>query len=220
MIRINLLGRARPRVRRPIQLTGPWLSVLLVVPLLVVLVYGFVRYYGIDFGFWAMEGLEPQITRLKSEIQELEAKKLQMANVQQEMQRLDAEKAKHEARLEVIRNLERNQAAPVLLLDGVGRMVNLSETVWLTSMVDQGGGKIELKGVAASVEAVANLMTNLGRSQYFKDIEIKETAQQGQGELVSLFEFSLSVTFEMPAPEPEAGQETEAQPTSSAAGGP
>jgi Tfp pilus assembly protein PilN len=72
-------------------------------------------------------------------------------------------------------------------------------------MVERPGGKIEFKGNAGSIEAIADLMTDLNRSVYFKDVEIKQSTQQSQSnaENAGTFEFTLEAVFALPVPEEE-----------------
>src|SRR3989304_3089153 len=67
-------------------------------------------------------------------------------------------------------------AVPVL--EAVGNTVSLTETLWLTNMDEQADNTIQFKGVAASVDAVANFITNLNRSGYFQNVEMKESVQK------------------------------------------
>jgi len=54
------------------------------------------------------------------------------------------------------------------------------------------GAVINLQGTALSSTAVANLMTNLKKSNYFKSIEIKETYQDEQIKDMQAFQFSIT----------------------------
>ena len=54
--------------------------------------------------------------------------------------------------------------------------MNNTEAVWLNSMKDQ-GASVDIEGMALSTDAVANLISNLQKTGYFRNIEIKETFQ-------------------------------------------
>ena len=194
MIRINLLGRERPKVYRPIQLTGPWLSVLFVIPLLVTATYVIIRY----------DQVAGKNEELRAEIAALQAKKKEMEALQAEMKRIQAEEAKVRARIAVIEELQRNQSGPSVLLGDLGARVSQTDTVWLTELTERPGGQIEFKGNAGSVEAIADLITNLGKSEYFNNIEFKESKQVKAGqENEGTYQFTLTAVFAMPKPEPE-----------------
>ena len=91
----------------------------------------------------------------------------------------------------IIDQLRAKQTGPVDLLNTVGSTVNNTEAVWLNWMKDQGGA-IDLEGLALSQDAVANLITNLQKTGYFKNVEIKETFQDAQVKEVQAFLFTLS----------------------------
>ncbi len=208
MIRINLLGRPRPKVKRPFQLKGPLLAIPAVVALLL----------AVGFGIWRLGGINSEIDDLQQKITVFERQKAEMAQLQQQMQALEAQEAQLLARLNVINELERNQQGPIILLESIGLTVSRTESIWLTSMIEQPGGKIEFKGNAGSIEAIADLMTDLNRSVYFKDVEIKESAQQSlsNAEEAGTFKFTLEAVFALPVPEEE---KEEGAATDSAAGG-
>jgi Tfp pilus assembly protein PilN len=172
------------------------------------------------FGLWRLGVINAKIDQLNVEIRGFEQDKAEMAQIQQQMQALDAQAAMLQARLKVINDLERNQQGPIILLESVGVSVSKSETIWLTSMIEQQGGKIEFKGNAGSMEAIADLMTEFNRSAYFKDVEIKESTQQALGDAddAGTFEFTLEAVFALPVPE-EEGEVAEDAAAASAAGG-
>ena len=58
----------------------------------------------------------------------------------------------------------------------LGETVNGTEAVWLSKM-DDTGPSVNLEGTALSTDAVANLIANLQKTGFFKNVEIKETYQ-------------------------------------------
>jgi Tfp pilus assembly protein PilN len=58
----------------------------------------------------------------------------------------------------------------------IGETVNNTEAVWLNKMNDP-ADQVAMEGMALSTDAVANLIANLQKTGYFKNIEIKETFQ-------------------------------------------
>jgi len=63
--------------------------------------------------------------------------------------------------------------------------------VWLQSMKDQ-GANIDIEGTALSTDAVATLITNLQKTKYFRNIEIKETFQDEGIKDMQAFQFTLT----------------------------
>jgi Tfp pilus assembly protein PilN len=92
-------------------------------------------------------------------------------------------------RFDIIDQLRASQVGPVPLLASLSDTVNKSAGVWLLNMKDD-GASVSLDGVALGPNAVANLMTNLRRSGYFKNVELHETLQENNPKLQT-FSFSL-----------------------------
>ena len=93
--------------------------------------------------------------------------------------------------MDVIDQLRQNQTGPVSLLAMISDTVNETEAVWLNSMQDQ-GANVAIDGTAWSSAAVANLITNLQKTGYFKNIEIKETYQDETVRDMQAFQFTLT----------------------------
>ncbi len=188
MIRINLaVERQRPKVKRRVAVPGAFLFIVVLLAAVIGL--------GVLAGFWY--AYDKQKADLEQQKTVLEAKRAQLAKMEQEIKNFEAKKAELDGRINVINTLKANQTGPVHMLEALGDTVSATETVWLTAMTDK-GGEIEMKGMAGSVEAVANLITNLGRSAYFKNVEIKEAVQKTTRDGPPNFEFTLSVTFALP----------------------
>ena len=77
------------------------------------------------------------------------------------------------------------------LLNTIGQTVNGTEAVWLNTMKTQ-GPNISIQGTALSADAVANLIANLQKTGYFKNIEIKETFQDEGVKDMQAFQFELT----------------------------
>ena len=88
-------------------------------------------------------------------------------------------------RFDVIDQLRASQAGPVPLLTSLSDTVNKTEGVWLLNMRDD-GASVALDGVALGPNPVANLMTNLRRSGYFKNVELHETFQEDTPEAANI----------------------------------
>ncbi len=190
MIRINLLGRPRPKVKRRVALAGTLQLVLFIVPVLVAVVVLVLQ----------LILIKSDISKLQADIEQKESEKRTMAQLEKEIKEYEEEQRRLQGRLDVIENLKRNQAGPVRLLEAVGNTVSLTETLWLTNMDEQADSTIQFKGVAGSVDAVANFITNLNRSGYFQNVEIKESVQKDSKEGLANFEFTLTAKFVLPAP--------------------
>lgn len=188
MIRINLLGRARPRVKRRIAIAGTLQLALFLIPL--VLAIGALGVHN--------HLIVGEITELQQKIDEANRQKLTMAQLQKEIKEFEEKQGALQTRLNVIEELRRSQKGPSQLLDALGDTVNRTETLWLTRL-DERGTKITLEGVAGSVNAVANFITNLHGSGFFENVEIKEAVQSTDNPSLQNYTFSLSCDFVLKA---------------------
>jgi Tfp pilus assembly protein PilN len=101
--------------------------------------------------------------------------------------------------VKVIDSLRASQSGPVDLLTEVSATVNKTDEVWLNSLSDV-GADVNVDGTALSANAVANLMTNLMKTGYFKSVEIKETFQDEQQKRIQAFNFTLTCSKQTAAP--------------------
>jgi Tfp pilus assembly protein PilN len=104
--------------------------------------------------------------------------------------------------------------------------VSRTDTLWLTS-VDRKGNALTINGSAGSINAVANYITQLKRSGYFQQVEIKESHQDDSNKAVQIFLFTLdrsvrSAAIRQAAPMPRptrSGRTGKAAPAANTAGG-
>jgi type IV pilus assembly protein PilN len=87
--------------------------------------------------------------------------------------------------------LRSNQSGPVNLLAMIGETVNNTEAIWLNNLKDQ-GTSVDIEGMALSSDAVANLITNLQKTGYFRTVEIKESMQDETVKDMQAFIFTLT----------------------------
>jgi hypothetical protein len=97
----------------------------------------------------------------------------------------------YQRRVDVIKQLHDGQTGPVNLMAMMGETINNTEAVWLNRMDDQ-GTSVNLEGTALSTDAVANLIANLQKTGFFKNVEIKETYQDEQVKEMQAFQFTLT----------------------------
>ena len=121
-----------------------------------------------------------------------EQKNRELADVKSRYLERQRQADAYKRRVDVIDQLRAQQTGgPVPLLNMIGETVNGTEAVWLNSMKDQ-GASVDIEGMALSTSAVANLITNLQKTGYFKNIEIKETYQDDTYKEIQAFQFTLS----------------------------
>ena len=92
------------------------------------------------------------------------------------MDRFESEKSVLQQRIDVIEALQRNRTgAQELAADGRQHR-RARRWLWLTSL-DRTGDSLDIEGEAASINAVANFITQMKRSGYFDKVEIKNAKE-------------------------------------------
>jgi len=189
MIRINLLGVPKPKgkkgpaVNMPSfelgNLGGPVLQVAVVL-----LITGLV-----NAGYWYK--LHREQIAIAALMQRAEQKNNELAEIKTKYLARQKQADAYKRRVDVIDQLRQNQTGPVSLLAMIGDTVNGTEAVWLNSMQDQ-GANVAIDGTALSSDAVANLISNLQKTGFFRNIEIKESFQDDNIKDMQAFQFTLT----------------------------
>jgi type IV pilus assembly protein PilN len=190
MIRINLLGSPKPKggkksvaVNMPSMDMGSAGSPLLQVVAVLAIVGA------VNGVYWYRLDHEKQA--IASQMQVAEQKNRELADIKARFMERQRQADAYKRRVDVIDQLRSNQMGPVNLLAMIGETINNTEAVWLSSMKDE-GNNVAIDGMALSSDAVANLISNLQRTGYFKNIEIKETAQDAGVKDMQAFQFTLT----------------------------
>jgi Tfp pilus assembly protein PilN len=188
MIRINLLGRTRPKAQRttvPLEATLQY--VLLIIALAVSL--------GALYGHYLL--LDRENTIFVTHIQRQQAEKARLEQIKQQVDNFEKQRAVLQQRIDVIEALQRDRTGGQELLEAIANTVSRTDTLWLTS-VDRKGNALTIVGSAGSINAVANYITQLKRSGYFQTVEIKESHQDDSNKAVQIFLFTLTAQFGLP----------------------
>jgi type IV pilus assembly protein PilN len=189
MIRINLLGIAKPKNRRAGAPPAPAIEIgdvgspmvkILVAVFLAAAVNGYEWYY-----------LNHKAQTIASKMALAEQENRELSDVKAKYLERQKQADNYKRRVDVIDQLRAAQHGPVDLLNTIGDTINGTEAVWLSTMKDQ-GAQISIEGMALSTDAVANLIANLQKTGYFKNIEIKETYQDDQVKNMQAFQFTLT----------------------------
>ncbi len=189
MIRINLLGSPKPKGKKSAgvsmpsvdlgNLGGPILQVTVVL-----LLAGAVNY-----GYWYKLDQEQKSIAVQTRL--AEQKNHELADIKVKYLERQRQAEAYKRRVDVIDQLRNTQTTPVALLAMVADTVNGTEAVWLNSMQDQ-GANVAIDGMALSSDAVANLITNLQKTGFFRNIEIKESYQDEHVKDMQAFQFTLT----------------------------
>jgi|SRR5215470_8289528 len=204
MIRINLLGQARPKAaRRPVD-TGAALPIVFVGAGLVLggLVLGYI------YLSW-----QKQLSAENDKIKALKAQKAELQQIKAQVEEFDAQKKLLQVRVDTIEKLQRDRTGGQELLDMVANTVSRTENLWLTDM-NRKGNVLNVTGASASINSVANFITAMKRSGYFQKVEIEESRQDEKSSAIQTFTFKLNAEI---APQGAAGAASPAKPASAPA---
>jgi type IV pilus assembly protein PilN len=144
---------------------------------------------GVNGTYWYR--LDHQSIDIAANMKVAEQKNRELAGVKAKYLERQKQADNYKHRVDVIDQLRKAKTGPVNLLNTIGQTVNGTEAVWLNTMKTQ-GASISIQGMALSADAVANLIANLQKTGYFKNIEIKETFQDESVKDMQAFQFELT----------------------------
>ena len=191
MIRINLLGSPKPKGKKS---SGPALTMPsfelgnlggpIVQVAAVLLIAG-----ALNYGYWYQLDREKKSIDVQSRL--AEQKNRELADIKVRYLERQKQADSYKRRVDVIDQLRASQTGPLNLLAMIGDTINGTEAVWLNTLQDQ-GASVAIDGTALSSDAVANLISNLQKTGYFKNIEIKESFQDESVKDMQAFQFTLT----------------------------
>ena len=194
MIRINLLGRDRPKTT---QQAVPLEATLQIVCLVAALTLSL----GVLYFHW--RSMNQEILEVRSHIQKQTGEKARLQGLKDQVDEFERQRAVLQQRINVIEELQRNRTGGQELLSAVANTVSRTDTLWLTSL-DRKGDALTIQGTAGSINSVANFITQLKNSGYFNQVEIKESIQDQKNTAVETFTFILTAQFTLPQAQPAA----------------
>ncbi len=189
MIRINLLEVPKAKGKRSSMPSMPTIEVgdMGSPRLKVLLAFGLAA----AFNLYTWYHLDAQKKSIEQNMAKAEQKNRELADVKARYMARQREAENYKRRVDVIDQLRKDQAGPVNLMAMVGETVNNTEAVWLNNMKDQ-GASVDIEGMALSSDAVANLISNLQKTGFFRTVEIKESVQDEQIKDMQAFQFTLT----------------------------
>lgn len=184
MIRINLLGvpKSKKAKRQAISIGVGGVNTMAAGVVIAALFAG-----GNYFYYYKLNSTSQQ---LQKDLDSAKRENAELAGVKAKYQEREKQFQLYDRRVKVIHQLQAAQNGPSELLSTVATTVNNTDAVWLASMTED-ANNINLSGTAISANAVANLITNLKKSNYFKTVEIKETYQDSGVKDIQAFTFTL-----------------------------
>ena len=182
MIKINLLREeiAPERKRPSISVSEKRKNHIFV--LLIVISLGAIGYL-----WWRVER---QIAILDRNIRIAEQRRVKLEGIIKEVKTFEEQKKDLQRKLDLIVNLQKNQASPVPLMQQVSDL--LPPEVWLHSIRQQ-GNVTNLEGSAVSYNAIATFLENLNQSGNVQpgSVNLVNAEERSPGEI----RFSLSWVF-------------------------
>jgi type IV pilus assembly protein PilN len=170
MIRINLLPYRESRKKESILRQ---INIFLVVFFIVFVV---LLYYSIWLGN-KIEDLNTKIQNTKTLLTQAETQAKKVDQIKNELEKLGH-------KIDVIKNIEMNRRAPVLLLENMTKMVAEADSdnkpvkrLWFTSF-EASGRKVNIKGIALDNKTIADFMSRLEDSKLYKNVNLKTITQQ------------------------------------------
>lgn len=202
MIRINLLpyreSRKKESILRQINI---FLAVFFIV--FVILVF---------YSIWLGNTIEDLNTKIKNTKRLLTQAETQAKKVDQIKNEL--EKLGH--KIDVIKNIEMNRRAPVLLLENMTKMVAEADSdnkpvkrLWFTDF-EESGGKVNIKGIALDNKTIADFMSRLEDSKLYTNVNLKTITQQKVNKL-NLKKFQIDCV-RSPLKKPEKKNDVDTKP--------
>jgi Tfp pilus assembly protein PilN len=199
MIRINLLGQARPKAaKKTVPLEATVQIMFLVVAILLA---------GVILGITYFQE-QRDLEATNKTISQLRAEKASLQQIKTDVDRFEGEKTVLLQRIDVIETLQRNRSGGQDLLQMVANTVVRVDTLWLTSL-ERKGDALNIEGQAGSINGVANFITQLKRSGYFDKVEITEAKESDIIKTAETFGFKMTAVV---SPTSAAGQ-AKAHPT-------
>lgn len=190
MIRINLLGLPRQKKGKRgaaaaaaepgMPGEGPGALIFLVAGLII----------GVGVLYYLYNDANKTAQQLATDMTAANAEGTRLAGVKVKYEQRKAEADAFDKRVKVIDQLRQDQSGPVKMLNTIGDSVNNTDAVWLSEMTEK-GNELNIDGTALSTIAVANLITTLKHTGYFKSVEIKSAAQDATNKDMQSFQFTL-----------------------------
>jgi len=181
MIRINLLpaeGRKRSRkIALPSVSGGAVVWTVVAVGI----------YAAVVFSISALQARTIKEYDKKIEVAKEESAKLapQLAKIR----KLTREREEVSKRLNIIATLDRDRYLRVALLNDLS--MSVPANCWLTKVTEAGGTRVSVEGITFSNFTIADLMSNMEKSDRFANVALK-VAEEGEIEGHKVVKFSLN----------------------------
>lgn len=185
MVKINLLPVRAAAKRESLKIQAV-IAVLMLVLLLIIIAFLHMSILG-------------KIDDLNKEIKTTETELARLNKIKAKVDKFKADSKMLEKKLDVIKKLNLGRTDGVKLMDELSNVV--PEKLWLESLKSVKSG-LAITGLSMDHDTIAQFMTNMEKSAYFKEIRLKSTNQKKvAGE--DIHQFSLTVLYQPPVPKEE-----------------
>lgn len=174
MIRINLIESSRVRAHRGPNLSMDWLEMGGASPAMrigLVLVGLGILWLGGHYFY-----LQHEATELQQQMAQARIENQRLKGVQRAYNASVQKRQEIQNRLKIIESLQDAGTGPTALMLAMGDAVNHTPGLWLTSVKEE-SQEVQIKGQAASMNGVADLMTQLQHTGFFQLVELKDSNQ-------------------------------------------
>jgi Tfp pilus assembly protein PilN len=199
MIKINLLGLKKEIKKSsggsaPVSMQG--LGLVLIGLAFAALGPGWEAYRHIT--------LTAEAEKIDADTKKAVAEQTRLAAVKADVEQREAAKKLLQKQIDVIEALERGRTGPTQMLNAMANTVVGTKTMWLTTFSTT-GNKVNMAGLATSMNTVADFVEGLKRSGMFTDIEMKETAQDDRVKDLRAYSWEINADIVLPvAPDAQA----------------
>ena len=190
MIRINLLGVERQKVRKLPTFTVQAKQLTVACSLILVASVGVVGWW-----FWSLRQASAQVD---ADIAAAQQEQVRLQSVLAEVKQFEGRRSQLQQRVQLIEQLRAGQSFPVQLLDQVSR--SIPEMLWLVDM-EQKAEALTIQGRSNTLASIADFVGNLeGTGLFLKPIDLESqvealTPVQGQP-VVELFRFTVRANID------------------------
>lgn len=142
--------------------------------------------------FFVSSNLNADLDRAQTNVRQLEAAIEQFKPQQDQVAKFKAQRKQLEDKLNVIKSLEKARTGPVKLFDEIANLA--PDRLWLKGM-KTAGSQVTLEGTSLDTGIVADFLRSLNESEFFSNVDLKNTKGGKEVEGVKLVDFKISADF-------------------------
>lgn len=134
-----------------------------------------------------------QIDESTTEVKSLETRLAKLQETTKEVKELEKKRKELREKLAVIARLKKSKIGPVFVMDDLNR--SLPEKAWLTGMREK-SDSMRIDGFALDNQTIAGFMKDLGKSDYYKTVDLVETKQTARGGVkLKIFTLQTKISY-------------------------